>query len=261
MQLYVINLDRTPERMAHMAAQLSRLEVPYERLSAVDGRALDPTYVAKFPPMAATEIGCFLSHKVAWQRIVDGPGRYGIVLEDDIHIAPAFAKFALSTQWISTDAGIVKFETINRPVCLDKTPHATWHGSALRRLRTFHAGSAAYLLAKDTARLLLMTHAQLTEPADDAIFYVNEPWRRLPATYQLDPAICVQDQARSSGLKDPHLASLQELPRQPSKSPRHSAQRDVRRFYRWVAAEAAAAAAAVGAGKPFIQKVVPFVGQ
>ena len=241
-----------------MDRQLRSLGLAYERVPAVDGHKLDPAYVAKFPPMAASQVGCYLSHEAAWQRIAERDDPYGIVLEDDIHIAPAFAKFALSTDWIPPDAGILKFETLLWPVSMDQAPHSTWHGFALRRMRSFHPGAAAYLLSVGAARSLLSTHAQPTEPADDALFYVEEPWRHLPRTYQLDPGICVQDMVVHSQSKDPGLASMQEIKWRRHKSLAHRTVREARRFCRWVMAEEAAAAAAIGAKPPFIRKIVPF---
>ena len=242
-----------------MDRQLRSLGLAYERVSAVDGRTLDPAYVARFPPMAPSQIGCFLSHRTAWQRIAGGDSPYGIVLEDDIHIAAAFAQFALATDWIPPDAGIMKFDTDLWQASVDKTPHATWYGSALRRMRSFHPGAGAYVLSADAARLLLSTHAEPTEPADDALFYVEEPWRHLPPAYHLDPAVCIQD-AVIPQPQDPRLASVQEIKRRRHKSLVHRTVRETRRLYRWFAAGEAAAAAAIGARPPFTRKVVPFEG-
>jgi GR25 family glycosyltransferase involved in LPS biosynthesis len=35
--IYVINLDRSPDRLCYMSEQLSKTEVPFERIVAVDG--------------------------------------------------------------------------------------------------------------------------------------------------------------------------------------------------------------------------------
>ncbi len=36
--IYVINLDRRPDRLAAIAADLDRLGLPFERIKAVDGQ-------------------------------------------------------------------------------------------------------------------------------------------------------------------------------------------------------------------------------
>ena len=70
LQTWVINLDRAPDRLARIAAQLQRLGLPFTRLAAVDARtqtpeqraALDePAYRRKHgmaPVMG--ELGCYL---------------------------------------------------------------------------------------------------------------------------------------------------------------------------------------------------------
>ena len=51
MDVYLLNLDRRPDRLAKCAAQLHKLGLPFVRVSAVDGQKLDPvamlTYLNK----------------------------------------------------------------------------------------------------------------------------------------------------------------------------------------------------------------------
>ena len=37
-RILVINLDRSPERLAAISAQLEKLDVPFERVVALDGK-------------------------------------------------------------------------------------------------------------------------------------------------------------------------------------------------------------------------------
>jgi GR25 family glycosyltransferase involved in LPS biosynthesis len=39
--IYIINLDRSPDRLCYMSEQLSKTEVPFERIVAVDGSQLE----------------------------------------------------------------------------------------------------------------------------------------------------------------------------------------------------------------------------
>ncbi len=82
--------------------------VPSTVLEAVDGRALDGAQRARvflpdrhrpaypFPPRPG-EIGCFLSHRAAWQAIIDRGLDAALILEDDVELRrprfdPAFAR-------------------------------------------------------------------------------------------------------------------------------------------------------------------------
>jgi glycosyl transferase family 25 len=91
---YVINLARSPERRAHMVAELGKTGVDYEIVQAVDGRELDfhdPRTVATIEPSALdsnlllpNQIACVLSHLHAYQKILDDGLDYGLVFEDDV---------------------------------------------------------------------------------------------------------------------------------------------------------------------------------
>ena len=80
LQTWVINLDRAPERMARIAAQLQRLGLPYTRLPAVDARSLTPEQRAALDEPAYRrkhgmtpllgELGCYLSHVQAMRLML-----------------------------------------------------------------------------------------------------------------------------------------------------------------------------------------------
>lgn len=92
---YVIHLARAERRRGHVAALQRLAPVPIEVIEAVDGRALDEaTLRAVYHPfdllrprypfeISRGEIGCFLSHRKAWQAIVDSGADAGLVFEDD----------------------------------------------------------------------------------------------------------------------------------------------------------------------------------
>lgn len=45
--VFVINMDDNPDRMARAAAELDRLDIAYQRVSAVNGRALSEEDLAR----------------------------------------------------------------------------------------------------------------------------------------------------------------------------------------------------------------------
>ena len=76
----VINMAANTTRMAHAAAELERLDIPFTRFEAVDGRALSVADLARVydpvanlrrarHPMVGPEIGCYLSHIALWKHI------------------------------------------------------------------------------------------------------------------------------------------------------------------------------------------------
>jgi len=93
---WVINLDRAPDRLARISAQLQRLGLPWQRLAAVDARALTPAQAAQLDEAAyrrkhgmtpvAGELGCYLSHVDAMRRFLNGGAEAALLLEDDVQL-------------------------------------------------------------------------------------------------------------------------------------------------------------------------------
>ena len=76
----VVNLDRSPDRWKAIKTQLDQLQIPVERLEAVDGKLLSEEDVEKLTSsvhfsmgrdLERGEIGCFLSHRKCWKKLVD----------------------------------------------------------------------------------------------------------------------------------------------------------------------------------------------
>ena len=105
MKIYLINLDRNPERLAHMREQLNG--VAFERISAVDGANDSPTTKG----LSRFELACLESHKLAWRQFLNGPEGHACFLEDDLHVWPRFAALTGSGSWIPTGAHSVKLDT------------------------------------------------------------------------------------------------------------------------------------------------------
>ncbi|MDR1816972.1 MAG: DUF3413 domain-containing protein [Puniceicoccales bacterium] len=97
----VINLDRSPERLAKIGARLAELGVAWERLPAVDGREFaNGTLPENYSPalnraryhreLNAGEIACFLSFRKAWRTILEKKWDGAVVLEDDAVLSDDF---------------------------------------------------------------------------------------------------------------------------------------------------------------------------
>jgi glycosyl transferase, family 25 len=92
MHAYVINLARSPERRAHITAELQRTGLNYEFIPAVDGRTLDLSDSALIDfasltsrcPFPAGMAGCCLSHFNVYQKILEDGRDRALILEDDV---------------------------------------------------------------------------------------------------------------------------------------------------------------------------------
>jgi glycosyl transferase family 25 len=185
MKIYLINLDRNPERLAHMRKQLNG--VAFERISAVDGSNDPPTTQG----LSRFELACLESHKLAWRQFLNGPEGCACFLEDDLHIWPSFAAVAESSSWIPSDAHSIKLDTYLQKVELGAKQAAVGNRQ-IARLYSRHQSSAAYILTRGGAARYLDLTASAPLPADYALF-PRHPRRLGLHIYQLCPAIAIQD--------------------------------------------------------------------
>lgn len=98
--VYVINLDRSKERFAKILPLIQNLNLPYERISAVDGKKLSKQEIThyvdmkpyKIEPLRVGEVGCYLSHAQAWKQFLESDYQNAIIFEDDVSFDPALLK-------------------------------------------------------------------------------------------------------------------------------------------------------------------------
>ncbi len=199
----VINLDRRRDRLALMSERLDAQGLSFERISAVDARASDfASRAASLPRHGAIgEIGdgmmaCNLSHALAWERIVASGAAAGLVLEDDACPSPGFAGFlgALAAARLGCDLAKLERFRNERGVFLDRTT-ATVASRQVARLRSLHAGAAAYVISAEGARTALARFPRNTLPIDHFLF--NPVAGSLFSTLrprQVLPALASQDE-------------------------------------------------------------------
>ena len=82
--IQVINLERRPDRLARISAELQRSGLSFETQVAVDGRL--ETHNPKFISKGA--IGCWKSHVNSMRTIVRAKVPFGLILEDDAVLSP-----------------------------------------------------------------------------------------------------------------------------------------------------------------------------
>nr|XP_042901961.1 glycosyltransferase 25 family member [Parasteatoda tepidariorum] len=105
-QIYLINLERRPLRKQRMLNSLTEMGIQANLFKAVDGKALNDTFIQKMGikmlpeyadpyhkrPLTRGEIGCFLSHYYLWKDMIEKQHRTALVLEDDLRFEPYFRK-------------------------------------------------------------------------------------------------------------------------------------------------------------------------
>jgi len=196
MDIYLINLARRPDRLAAMSSQAEKLDLRLTRLDARDARDSDMGTIDQWfqtgGPLGEIPRGdkcCSLSHRDAWQRLVDSGASHAAVLEDDVVLKDG-ARFVLrDTDWIPKGIDLIKLEHYGPPgqsVLLSDFAEIG-HGFRIARMHSRHTGAAAYILSRRGAEILLAI-PRFDLPVDHLLFNPNnstafarlQPWQLLP---------------------------------------------------------------------------------
>jgi glycosyl transferase family 25 len=205
---WVINLDRAPERLARIGAQMQRLGLPFERLPAVDARAFTPTQKASIDearyqrqhgmPSLPGELGCYLSHVEVVQRFLAGSSAFALVLEDDVVLRdslPAVLQGLLAHpgRWDTVKLSAVHSGT---PVpVLELAP-----GHALAVMLSRCTGSSAYLMNRRAAQAYAEGLLPMSLPYDHVF---DQGWRFGLKVRLVTPTPCHHDDQITSTIGAP----------------------------------------------------------
>ena len=214
MKCLVINLDRSSDRLAHVAAEFHGIGISFERIAAVDARGRpdlasmqQSTGHVSQSRLTDAEIACLLSHRACWSIIAAGDDAHVAVFEDDVVFTSAAGGLLADAGWIPADADIVKLETFFWPATIGPRRIAVGHGFSLNRLYNPHLGCAGYILSKRIAGALVEATEEIVMPVDHVLFDPARQRQPVRKIYQLSPALCVQKQHLDEGAPLPSLIS------------------------------------------------------
>tara|TARA_B110000211_G_scaffold37816_3_gene38143 strand:+ start:3477 stop:4280 length:804 start_codon:yes stop_codon:yes gene_type:complete len=125
---FIIHLKRSQQRKNQVIDLISKIPFDTEIVDAIDGHSLPQTTIdnyyskktffkPKYPfTMNIGEIGCFLSHRSVWKKIVAQNLTAGIIFEDDVQIDPNVFSDSLksSLKW-SSKYGYIQFQVRDIP--------------------------------------------------------------------------------------------------------------------------------------------------
>ena len=209
MKAYLINLDRAADRLAHMRREFAAVGLEFERVPAIDGATLGADIVEDFrrnrteskpdgwmPP----EIGCFLGHFETWTRVAQGADEWAAVFEDDVHLSKDVSALLATTDWIPSNADIVRLEGNRSMRLANGRALKVAPGRKVYRALSGTPGSAGYVLSRDIAAWLLEVPPRLHSIPDVFLFKpkVSAVARKL-RRYQIVPALCIQDEVLHRG--------------------------------------------------------------
>ena len=173
---FVITLERAVERRPQRDWILANTPFACEPLSAVDGAAMTESDVAKiyqrqihsprYPhALRRGEIGCFLSHRKAWQEIVDRELDAAVILEDDVTFEADKLRQAIDfLQTCMQPNDYIQFQVRelenNYPALVQAGQHS------IVQPRPVILRTTAQLVTREAAKRLLDVTQQIDRPVD-----------------------------------------------------------------------------------------------
>lgn len=190
MKTYLINLDRSIERLSYMTSQLNRLRVDFERIPAVDGRELDASAFSS-ASISLSELGCYLSHITAWRKLCDGSDEFALILEDDVRLSQSLPNVAGSCDWVPDNVDLVKLETSTMRISVGRQGLPAPANRSLHRLLKRDICTGGYIIRRKLAERFL-EESTLSVPVD--VFMFDKESVQVNRIYQMNPAMVVQEQ-------------------------------------------------------------------
>jgi glycosyl transferase family 25 len=213
MKSYLINLDKDTERLGFFKSNFERLEIPFERISAIDGRTFSEQDYQEFmrsrprdynrnqsKTWLRGQMGCFLSHFNAWKKIAESEDAFGAVFEDDIHISDDLKYILQTDNWIPENVDIIRLETSTNRVRLTPQPMLSYQKRNLYGVKSTSWCAGAYILSRKTAQKLVALAEKYHEPADVILYHFTESVIAKELNIlQFNPALCTQDKHLAEG--------------------------------------------------------------
>ena len=211
LRTWVINLDRAPDRLARISAQLQRLGLGYTRLPAVDARTLtpaqraaldEPSYRRKhgMTPVPG-ELGCYLSHVQAMRLFLASDADFALILEDDVLLHDSLPAVLSGLQQHASRWDMVKLSGVHSgtPVpFLDIAP-----GHRLAVMLTRCTGSSAYIVNRRAAEAYLHGAQPLLPMSLPYDHVFDQGWRFGLKVRMVTPTPCGHDDQIASTIVAP----------------------------------------------------------
>lgn len=179
--IYLINLASRPDRLHAMQKQFDRVDLKFKRIDAVYGKDLAADTIhsvhrrGPLGELSFGDIGCFLSHRKAWQALVDSEKECALIVEDDVIFGERLKQFLeyLPNRQLSYD--IFKLDrhgNSRHQVLLAKHEERTSFGS-FRGMLSKHTGGSAYVITRHCAQKALDRSCPFTISVDHFLFNRN----------------------------------------------------------------------------------------
>ena len=204
---FIINLERRKDRLKKISRHLKKNKINFERFNAVDAESesdenLNRNIYQNGPlgKISKGDLACFQSHYLLWKHVSDNEKKPVLILEDDTYISNLGVKILSNTNWIPSDAKIIKCERFGNKrhrVLLSPVVNS-FSGFDLHFLLSKHSGTGGYILTPRGANFLVKNSSKVNVSVDHFLFNPKNSniFKRLKPL-QIYPAICEQNDSSS----------------------------------------------------------------
>lgn len=205
---FFINLDRAVERRSFMERQARRLDLPLDRLRALEPADVDDAAFAWMSrrwerPITRIEVAVLMSHAKLWEQAAASDEGI-VILEDDVVLSPRFGEFLVSPPSGGWD--LVNLEWFGRRKYFRRIPADRPAGPRITPVARDKAGAGAYYLSPAGARKLLTALSTWAAPADAFMFRTG----RLEIG-QAEPALAIQAHILAGEGVEPGIRTVTQI--------------------------------------------------
>lgn len=207
--IFLINLDRSPQRLANSVSQFNTYQLPFTRIKATDGANLSQREIDKHYcnvlnkknyhyPLSKGQIGCYISHRKAWQAIVDQKLDYALIFEDDFTLTSDIHTAIKSIDDLDIKWQLIKlsaYKERKRKVLFQK-PLDTVHSLVVHK--KLMSGCCATAISYQGAKQLLAATEKFGRPIDCDIQHI---WQTGVPGYSLMPYPVIQCTEQESDIR------------------------------------------------------------
>ncbi len=193
MKVFVLNLEHNTERRKYIKKVLQDVPIEYEIIYGVYGKAIknlnevyDPILAEKKAKQQLNlgEIGCALSHKAVYKKMIDENIQQALILEDDIRILPNFFEVYTAISKLDVRNKIILLGTIvTKPIKKIWKKKLTATNSMYLVLNNY-AGGYSYVIGLEAAKKIYYHNEKIFIEADKWKYY-----RRLSQIWLVSPQL------------------------------------------------------------------------
>ncbi|GAA0800542.1 glycosyltransferase family 25 protein [Psychrobacter piscatorii] len=183
MQVYVVSLKDSIDRQNSITTQCEKLDISPVFIDAVNGKNLSNSEVSQYcnqkkakqlfgRELLLGEIGCALSHKKIYQKIVDENIPYAVILEDDAIFDRDFSIVVKNIMAAPLSWELILLGHYKSNLKGLKSPISLWHRHRitskflLGRLVDFGFGTHGYMITIEGAKKLIAALDVIYKPID-----------------------------------------------------------------------------------------------